>query len=158
MPANPYVSARSSAATSDPLLGFLFRLDLGGKAAGYFTECSGLGSEHEVSESKVVGPDGKEMVMKQPGRLKWGDLTLKRGVTGDLKLWDWRDKIVQGKVKDARINASVILCNRQYEPVAQWDLINAWPSKITGPSLKADGNEIAVEEIVIVHEGLSRAK
>jgi phage tail-like protein len=42
--------------------------------------------------------------------------------------------------------------------VAEWDFVNAWPSKITGPQMKADGNSIGIEEIVIVHEGIKRMK
>ncbi|HMX81402.1 MAG TPA: phage tail protein, partial [Ferruginibacter sp.] len=33
-------------------------------------------------------------------------------------------------------------------------LANAWPSKLTGTDLKADGNEVAVESIELVHEGI----
>jgi phage tail-like protein len=36
-----------------------------------------------------------------------------------------------------------------------WKLANAWPSKINGTDLKSTGNEVAVETIVIVHEGLT---
>jgi phage tail-like protein len=35
-----------------------------------------------------------------------------------------------------------------------WTLTNAWPTKITGTDMKADGNEVAVETIELAHEGL----
>ncbi len=148
--------ASKSGRTADPLLGFNYALEIGDKMAGYFTEASGIGSEHEIVEHKVVDSTGHEMVHKIPGRLKWQDVTLKRGITEDLAIWVWRQEIEQGKIGDARQNCSIIMFDRNYEEIARWSLLNAWPSKITGPSLKSDGNEVGVEELTIVHEGLKR--
>ena len=158
MPANPYLGKRENAMTEDPLLGFNFMLELEGAVAGYFTECTGIGSEHEVVEQKVVDKQGHELVRKVPGRLKLTDVSLKRGITSDLKIWEWRDLVVQGKVIDARKNCTITMLSRDYKPVAIWHFSNAWPSKVTGPSLKADSNEIGVEEFTIVHEGMFREK
>jgi phage tail-like protein len=158
MPANPYLSAeRSDALAEDPLLGFNFRLDIGDRVAGYFTECSGIGSEHDIIEHKVVDEKGHEIIRKIPGRLKWGDVTLKRGITSDLQIWEWRDNVVLGQIEEARQNCSIIMLARDYETeVARWNFHNAWPSKVSGPSLKSDSNEFGVEEVTIVHEGMSR--
>jgi phage tail-like protein len=41
---------------------------------------------------------------------------------------------------------------------ARWDFVNAWPSKVSGPDIKADGNEFGIEEMTIVHEGMRRTK
>lgn len=150
--------AKSSGRETDPLIGFQFAIDVGGKLSGYFSECSGLGSEHEIVEHKVVDKDGHEIVQKIPGRLKWNDVTLKRGITDNLEIWEWRDKVVNGTMKDARTNCSIIMFDRDYKPAAQWDLINAWPSKVTGPELKADSNDFGIEELVLVHEGMKRVK
>lgn len=158
MPANPYLSKREDALTEDPLLGFNFMLELEGVVAGYFTECNGIGSEHEVVEQKVVDKQGHEIIRKLPGRLKFTDVTLKRGITSDLQIWDWRDKVVKGVVKDARKNITITMLSRDYTPVAIWHFTNAWPSKVSGPSLKADSNDIGVEELTIVHEGMYREK
>jgi phage tail-like protein len=158
MPANPYLSKREDAITEDPLLGFNFMLELEGALAGYFTECSGIGSEHEIVEQKVVDKQGHEIVRKIPGRMKWQDISLKRGITSDLKIWEWRDQLVQGKSKDARKNITITMLSRDYQPVAVWHFANAWPSKVTGPNLKSDSNEFGVEELTIVHEGMYREK
>lgn len=156
MPANPYISGRDSEHEEDPLLGFNFLLELEGAAAGYFTECSGIGSEHEIVEHKVVDKQGHEIVRKIPGRMKYTDITLKRGITSAMDLWEWRDEIVKGDAISARKNATITMLDRTYSPVATWHFTNAWPSKLTGPSMKADSNEIGVEEVVIVHEGMYR--
>jgi phage tail-like protein len=142
---------------SDPLIGFNFRLEIEGKLSGFFTECSGIGSENEIVDHKVVDDGGHEIVQKIPGRLKWQDVTLKRGITDAMDIWEWRSLVEQGKMSDARTNCSIIMMDRNYEDVARWDLVNAWPSKVTGPSVKSDSNEFGVEEVTIVHEGMIRA-
>ena len=141
---------------SDPLVAFAFRLDMSGAAVGYFTECSGLGSENDVIRQKIVDQGGQELEQVIPGRLKWTDITLKRGVTANMDLWDWRELVVQGNMQDSRLAVSLHLLDREYQEVAEWTLERAWPSKMSGPSLKADSNELGIEEVTIVHEGMIR--
>lgn len=143
----------------EPFLGFTYRIEVDGKvkAAGYFTECSGLASENDVVEHKVT-IDGKEIVQMIPGRLKWGPVTLKRGITMDMSFWDWRAMVEVGKMADARAAVSLIMLDRDYKDVARWELTRAWPSKISGPSFKSDDNNFGVEEVTIVHEGMKRVK
>ena len=141
---------------SDPLIGFNFGLELQGTITGYFTECGGIGSEHEIVEHKVVTEKGMEIVQKIPGRMKWQDVTLKRGITDNMQIWDWRAQVEQGNMSDARKTCSIIMFDRNYEEVARWNFENAWPSKVTGPSVKADSNEFGVEEVTLVHEGMWR--
>jgi len=152
----PY--ANDAPGREDPLLGFNFALDVGGTIKGYFTEVTGIGSESEVVEQKVVNDKGIEVVLRIPGRLKWGDIVLKRGITSNMDLWNWRREIEDGKAKSARKNGSIVMYDRELKEAARWNFINAWPSKISGPSPKADGNEIGLEELTIVHEFITRVK
>lgn len=145
-------------AREDPLVGFHFMLDVQGTVQGYFTEVSGIGSETEVAEQKVVNKEGIQIVLKVPGRLKWGDITLKRGLTSNLEIWNWRKLVEDGKVKDARKNGSIVMYDQTLKPIAQWDFKNAWPSKVSGPSPKSDSNELTVEELTLVHEYITRTK
>jgi len=145
-----------SMSREDPLLGFNFGLEVQGEVSGYFTEISGVGSEHETIEHKIVDKSGHEIVQKIPGRLKWGDITLKRGITSSMDIWKWRAKVEQGKMSDARRNGSIVMLDREYKTVARWNFTNGWPSKVTGPTFKADSNEFGIEELVIVHEGIVR--
>lgn len=138
---------------SDPLVGFHFMLDLEGVATGYFTEIAGIGSEHGVVDHGTY-----EITQKIPGRLKWGDLTLKRGITASMDIWKWRKMVEDGKVEDARTNGSIIMLDQELNPVARWDFINAWPSKITGPQLQSDSNNYGLEELTIVHEYIERSQ
>jgi phage tail-like protein len=124
---------------------------------GYFQEIGGINSESEVIEFKVSS-EGKDFLQKMPGRLKWGDVTLKRGITLNLQIWEWRVLVEEGKMNDARKNCSILLFDRNMNVAARWDFANAWPSKVSGPDIKADGNEYGIEEMTIVHEGMKRVK
>ncbi len=146
----------SDAVNSDPLVGFNFEVDASGKAQGYFTEVSGISSETEVTEHKVVGQGDKEVVRKVPGRLKWGDITLKRGITSNMDFWKWRQMVEQGKVSSARANCTITMYDQAGTPVAKWNLVQAWPSKLTGPSMSTDSSAIGVEEVTLVCEGFER--
>jgi phage tail-like protein len=139
----------------DPLVGFQFALDVNGMT-GYFTEVSGIGSENAVATHKVVTAEGKEVTLQIPGRVEWGEITLKRGLTTNIEFWDWREKVVTGSVATARVDCTITMFDREYAPVVVWNLINAWPSKISGPNIAADSNDFTIEELTIVHEGLYR--
>jgi phage tail-like protein len=142
----------------DPLVGFHFGIDISGAVSGYFTECSGLGSEQEVIEHKVTTESGQEIIMKLPGRLKWDNIVLKRGITSSMDIWDWRKQVEDGEVESARRNGSVMMYDQHLNVVARWNFENAWPVKVSGPQPKADSNEIGVEELTIAHEYITRVQ
>ncbi len=148
--------ATNDALTGDPLVSFNFAIEVSGVVSGFFTECSGLGSETEVTEHKVVGIGGQEIVRKIPGRLKWENITLKRGITANMDFWDWRKMVEEGNVAAARRDGSIIMYDQEGAEVARWNFEKGWPSKVSGPSVKADSNEIGVEEMIIVHEYIER--
>ena len=148
-------------ARSDALTQFHYKIDVSGIIRGFFTECSGLGSEHEVVEHKIYHGGGAEEEVKMiPGRLKWDRIKLKRGITDNLDIWNWRKLVVEGNMVDARRNGSIMIIDPDddYKVVAQWDFVNGWPSKVTGPELQAGGNAIGIEELVVAHEGITRVK
>ncbi len=143
-------------AEKDPLVSAWFGVEFQGQVVGAFRECTGLGSENEVVEYKASGPKGEFIVKKVPGRLKWNNITLKRGITDAMDMWKWRKLVEQGKIRDARKNGSITMYNQQGDAVAKWNFINAWPSKLTGPGANAANNEVAIEELELTHEGYER--
>ena len=138
----------------DPVISAWFGVEFQGKVQGAFRECSGLGSENEVVESKQS--NGNFVLQKLPGNMKFNNITLKRGITSAMDMWKWRKLVEQGNVKEARVNGSIIMYNHEGKEVARWNLVNAWPSKLTGPAPNAANNEVGVEELEIVHEGYER--
>jgi phage tail-like protein len=135
--------------------GVVFALERDGVLTGYFKECEGLGSETEVVEFREGGETG--IVRKLPGRVKYSDITLKRGISSDLVIWNWREDVIAGEA-GFRSQARIRMLNQSGVEIAVWTLAGAWPSKVSGPELNADGNEVAIESIVIVHEGLHRVR
>jgi phage tail-like protein len=144
------------AEAKDGLVSSFFSLEITGKLVGAFREVVNLGSENAVVEDKSRGPDGKYIIKKIPGTLKWNDITLKQGITDNMDMWKWRKLVEDGKVTDARANGSIVMYDTAGTPVARWNLTNCWPSKLSGPAGKADGNEVAVQELVLTHEGYER--
>jgi phage tail-like protein len=127
-----------------------FTVQIEGLTAGTFVEVSGLGVETEVVEYREGGSND---VRKLPGRTKWPSIVLKRGFTGDRTLYDWATMNATGNV--VKRSVMVTVNNAQGQPVARYHLENAWPSKWEGPTLNASGNDVALETIELVHEGLS---
>ena len=145
-------------AQTDPLVSAWFGVEFQGQVVGAFRECTGLGSENEVVEYKASGPKGEYVIKKVPGRMKWNNITLKRGITDAMDMWKWRALVEQGKVTDARKNGSIVMYNQQGTEIARWDFVSAWPSKITGPTANATNNEVGIEALEITHEGYKRVK
>lgn len=143
---------------SDPLVGFHFGVEVQGKVTGFFTEVSGLGSETEVIEHKVVNEKGMEVVQKLPGRLKWDNITLKRGITKTMDVWSWRKSVEDGNVEGARADGSIIMFDQSLNEVARWNFERAWPVKVSGPQLQSDSNAFGVEEMILAHEYITRVK
>ncbi len=145
-------------AKEDPLVSAWFGIEFQGQVAGAFRECTGLGSENEVVEYKASGPKGEFVIKKVPGRMKWNNITLKRGITDAMDMWQWRKLVEDGKIDDARKNGSIVMFNQEASEIARWNFVNAWPSKITGPAANATNNEVGIEELEITHEGYERVK
>jgi len=137
----------------DPYRVYNFLVEIDGIARAGFRECSGLDSSQDPIDYRE-GTDPR-IARKLPGLVKHSNITLKWGVTDDASLWDWRKKVMDGKIE--RKNGSIVLLNDTGEEAVRWNFREAWPSKWTGPTFNATGNEVAIETLEIVHEGLEKA-
>ncbi len=136
----------------DPFRGFNFGVDIDGIGTGGFSEVSGLTADGDAVDYRE-GTDPINNVRKLQGLRKFTMLVFKKGYIQDDELWRWYARIYNGQ--DDRRNGSVILYTEQRKPVMRWNFENAWINKIEGPSLKAAGNEVAIESMELCHEGLS---
>jgi phage tail-like protein len=139
---------------NDPVSSFNFTLEFDNVVIAGFSECTGLNSEQNVIEYR----EGNEGITprKLPGLTKFGNITLKRGVVLDFnEFYTWRKTVMDGDI--TRKTVAIALHNEKHVEVTRWTLLHAWPSKYTGPDLKASANEVAVESIEIAHEGLEKA-
>jgi phage tail-like protein len=137
----------------DPYKAFNFLVEIDGVALAGFSEVSGLASETDVIEYRR-GVDSNT-VRKLPGLTKYANLVLKRGITQDAELWNWRKSVEDGNVD--RRNGAIILLDDDHTEVVRWMFFQGWISTWEGPTLSAKGNEVAIETLEIAHEGLSRA-
>ena len=137
---------------TDPFRGFNFRIEIDGLTVAAFSECSGLMADGDPVEYRE-GTDIPNTVRKLIGMRKYSNITLKRGYTQNQELWNWYRNVANG-IADRR-SVSIILMNEEREDVLRWEVENAWINKIEGPSLKASGNEVAIESFDLVHEGLT---
>ncbi|HVY76194.1 MAG TPA: phage tail protein [Puia sp.] len=141
---------------SYPLPKFHFEVDWGGTRIG-FTEIDGLEFETEVIEYRE-GANKLYHKTKQPGLTRYSDITLKRGVfLGDFEFYQLWKKTFSFQEENQRFRRDVTikLLDETHKPIITWAIANAWPRKIEYGSLKADANEILIETMVLVHEGLS---
>jgi phage tail-like protein len=139
---------------NDPFKAFNFLVEIEGITQAAFSEVSGLESETAVIEYRAGG-EKVNWVRKLPGLTKFGNIVLRRGVTQDADLWNWRKSIVEGNVD--RRNGTIVLLDDKRNEVVRWNFWNGWICKWEGPTLNAKANEVAIETIEIAHEGLERA-
>src|SRR5215467_5128320 len=137
----------------DPYLNFRFRVEMQGIQQAGFMECTGLGSQVEVVEYREGGENAT--VRKLPGRVSYPDIVLKWGVTDSQELYQWHLQVIQGNL--ARKDGSVVLLDSQGNEKLRWNFFNAWPSKWTGPTLNAKGNDVAIEELTLTCERQEQA-
>jgi phage tail-like protein len=141
----------------DPYSGFNFLVSIDGisddprAVRGSFSEVSGLDVEVAVIEYRNGSED--ITVRKLPGLRKYSNIVLKRGITSDLRLWNWMESVLNGSV--VRANGYVALLDESRAEVRRWNFRRGWPCKLSGPVLHANANEIAIETLEICHEGLS---
>lgn len=135
-----------------PLVKFHFQVDWGGTKIG-FTEVSGLDVETEVVEYRE-GASKEYSKIKMPGMQKFSNITLKRGTfKSDNEYFKWWNTVKLNTIE--RRDVTISLLNEEHSPVVVWKVKNAWPTKIQSTDLKADGNEVAIESLELVHEGLT---
>jgi phage tail-like protein len=139
-------------ARKDPLRNFRFRLEIDGITQGGFSEVTGFDSTVEPTDYRE-GSDPTH-VRKLPGLTKYGPITLKWGVTDSTELHDWHEQIIEGDIQ--RKNIAIVVVDETGSDKARWEISEAWPSKYHAADLNAKGNDVAIETMEIVHEGVKR--
>jgi phage tail-like protein len=135
----------------DPYPQYNFLVDIDGVARAGFTECSGLTTDTDGIDYRE-GADVNLNVRKLSGLRKYTNIVLKRGYTKDRSLWDWRKKIINGQ-QDRR-SIDIILMDEERNPVLTWRVREAWISKWESGPLNAKTNDVTMETVELMHEGL----
>lgn len=138
----------------DPYRQYNFIIEIGKDIKMGFMECSGLESSQEIIEYRE-GVDS--LAIKQlPGLISYSNIILRRGMTTNTKLWEWRQKAQKGTVE--RMDGFIFLLDDVGKKTVGWALSDAWPVSWTGPKFDATGNGVAIETLEITHEGISIVK
>jgi phage tail-like protein len=134
-----------------PIPVFHFQVEWGGTKIE-FSEVSGMNIETQVIEYRHgFAP---EHTMKMPGIQKNGNITMKRGLfKGDSEYYKWWSDVNLNTI--TRRDLIISLLDENHDPLVTWKVMQAWPTKVENPTLKADGNEVAIESIELVHEGIT---
>lgn len=133
---------------------FRFEVDLGTELKGVaFQEVSGMDVENQIIEYRKSN-NPLFSTEKMPGIAKYGNVTMKRGVfVNDNTFWDWHAQIQMNTIKKRTV--LIKLLDESGAVTMQWQLHNAWPTKISSTDLKSNGNEVAVDTLEIAHEQLT---
>jgi len=140
----------------DPFRGFRFLVEIDGIVQAGFSDVT-------IPDATTDAVDYREgtdqFTRKLLGQTKHGNVTLKWGITDSMELYEkWYKLVLQGKMASARRNMAIILMDDEGAPSARWEFENAWPIKYKAPDLSAKGNDVAIETLDIVHEGMKRVK
>jgi phage tail-like protein len=135
----------------DPYRTFNFRLEIDLLAVAAFSTVNGLASTGAAVPYRT-GADIPLTARQLPGLRGYGPVVLNRGMVHDTSLWDWYHNIEIG-VPDRR-NGSVVLMDEQRNDVLRWNFEGGWPNSITGPTLDAAANAVAIESLSLVVEGI----
>jgi phage tail-like protein len=139
-------------ARKDPLRNFRFRVEIDGIQQAGFSEVTGFDATVEAIDYR----EGNEptRARKLPGLTKFGNVTLKWGVTDSKALHDWHRQIVDGNVQ--RKNIAIVVLDESGQDKGRWEIVEAWPSKYDPMDLNAKGNDVSIELLEIAHEGVKR--
>src|SRR5262249_11442637 len=135
---------------------------------GTFSQVDGLEAELKIEDYEEGGLNTD--VHRFASRAAYGKINFRRGVTANPDLWDWYYSVLYNKPV-IRKSGLIVLADRaglgsgglslptslpvtDKMPVAAWIFRGALPSKLTGPSLNAKNNEIAIESLELSHQGL----
>lgn len=141
-------------ARHDPLRNFRFRLEIGGlQTAGFSAVSIGPTTTDVIDYREGTDPSH---VRKLSGLTRYGNVTLKHGVTASLELYNWHKQIVSGQLATSRKQVAIVVQDEAGTDVARYVVSEAWPIKYDPGDLSATGNEVFIETLELVNEGVER--
>lgn len=113
-----------------------------------FQSVAGLSAEIQMESYREGGENRYEHQL--PGRTKYADLVLKRGLIKDSALIKWctdafEQMIIQPKTLD------IDLLNEKGETMLKWKVVHAWPKKWSVSDLNAEKSELAIESLELTY-------
>jgi phage tail-like protein len=141
----------------DPQVVDHFSLEIQGVEEATFQQCTLGDSSNDVIEHRETDKTGRQFITKQPGNLKFGDIVLKNGITDAMDLFEWRQKVVEGKIDEARKDGSIVLRDSENNAIASFDFRRGWPSKYKAADVNTGTASVAIQEITLAVEYITRS-
>ena len=136
---------------------FRYQVEIDGIERAGFSEVSGMSTTIDAVEYRE-GDDLRNTPRKLPGLTKFGNVTLRWGVSDDSDFLDWLNSVAPTNNANptglVRHDVTITLFDDAGNPGAAWQLINAWPVGYTIPDLNGMGGEVAIQSLELCHEGL----
>lgn len=134
----------------DPAHAARFVFEVGRRTIGTFMEVSGLTVEIEVETYAEGGVNDHEHAF--PGRMKYPNIVLKRGLTDESALFDWFTEAARNGFRD-ETDGRIAMLDTTGAVMRTWSFAGAFPVKWTGPQFAASATDVAIEELEFSHTG-----
>jgi phage tail-like protein len=135
-----------------------FKVTVDGLSLGYWASCKGLSMTFKAT--RIEQGTVYDSYQYLPDRVEYSDVTLVRAMQSQDsgKVWTWladcKKQWYGAEPGDWSSKTAVIqLFDAQYQSVAKWTLANVYPKQWHGPDLDAMGTSVALETLVLAHEG-----
>jgi phage tail-like protein len=139
---------------NDPYRNFNFVVELDGIASSSFSEVVFPSSTIGVVEYREGG-DGTSSSRKLPGRVHYGNIVLRRGITQTTDLWDWWNTVREGQL--VRRTGVIVLLDLDRTEVRRWSFTGAWPCRYDVSPLAGRGEETVIETLELAIESFAVA-
>jgi phage tail-like protein len=138
----------------DPLRNFRFRVEIDGIAAAAFSEAIiGAASTQVIDYREGTEPTH---VRKLPGLTRFDNVTLRRGITESLELYNWYTEVSTGQTAAARRNVVIVVADESGADQVRFVVRQAWPMRYQASALNGTGNEVFIETLELANEGIER--
>jgi phage tail-like protein len=143
-------------AQADPFTTFNFLVEL------TVPDASGLGLDNPLCDGAFAEVDGLEMTMEPRtvreggnntqqtqlvGRVTYGNLTLKRGMTANQDLWRWFAAATGPRRRGVKANGVIVMRDGALRPRVRFSLTGCLPIRLKAPPLNAKDGILAIEEL-----------
>jgi phage tail-like protein len=134
----------------DPYRQFRFRVEIDGITQAGFHEVT----FPDTTTDPVDYREGTDLPVfrKLSGLTKFGNITLKWGITDSTDLYKWRKQVIETGAEGARKNVSIILIDEAGADKARWNITNACQAIHRGFQRKGTGGNELLE---LVHDDSS---
>lgn len=143
--------------TTYPLPVYNYKVEIDGTFVA-FSEVSGLNVGYETAtykESPIEGGAPGPRTMRMPMQPTAATVSLKKGLVKGVSVpalyaWISATQINQNDKKDIVVR----LCDETGAAVISWKVQNAFPTKLEAPSFTAESNDVAIESMELMADGI----